>query len=82
MASVLQLPRHRERRVPKEETSAGLVVDDSKVDFTIRHCKAAADVTSTGYRVVFRGSTYNILGVDHMGYKRRAVKLLCQKASR
>ena len=43
---------------PKEETDAGLIVDDSKIE------------------------PYDILGVDHMNYKRKAVKLLCQKASR
>ena len=67
---------------PKEETDAGLIVDDSKIDFTIRFCQKAAAVTSTGYRVLFRDVPYDILGVDHMNYKRKAVKLLCQKASR
>lgn len=67
---------------PKEDTDAGLVVDDSKVDFTVRYCEKTAGLTSTGYRVVFKGSLYNILGVDHMSYKRKAVKLLCQRASR
>ena len=67
---------------PKEETDAGLIVDDSKVDFTIRFCQKAATITSTGYRVLFRDELYDILGVDHMNYKRKAVKLLCQKARR
>ena len=67
---------------PKEETDAGLIIDDSKIDFTIRFCQKAAAVTSTGYRVLFRDVPYDILGVDHMNYKRKAVKLLCQKASR
>lgn len=67
---------------PKEETDAGLIIDDSKIDFTIRFCQKAAAVTSTGYRVLFRDVPYDILGVDHMNYKRKAVKLLCQKVSR
>ena len=45
---------------PKEETDAGLIVDDSKIEDEL----------------------YDILGVDHMNYKRKAVKLLCQKARR
>ena len=67
---------------PKEETDAGLTVDDSKTDFTIRFCRAASAITSTGYRVIFDGETYDILGVNHMNYKRKAVKLLCQRVRR
>lgn len=66
----------------KEETDAGLVVDDSKVDFTIRWCKKAAAITSTEYRVQFNGQLYDILAVDHMNYKRKSIKLCCQKVRR
>lgn len=67
---------------PKEETAAGTVVDSSKVDFTVRYCSQIAAVTSTGYRIAFKDETYNILGVDHLNYKNKAVKFLCQKVSR
>jgi len=67
---------------PNESTDAGVIVDDSKLDFTIRWCKNAAEINSTKYRVVYNSDTYNILGVDHMSNKRKAVKLKCQKASR
>lgn len=66
----------------KEETDAGLVVDDSKVNFTIRWCKKAAAITSTEYRVQFNGELYDILAVDHMNYKRKSIKLCCQKVRR
>ena len=64
---------------PSEETEAGLVIDDSRVDFTIRWCEAASAVTSTGFRVLFRDEIYNILGMNHMNRKNRAVKLLCRR---
>lgn len=67
---------------PKEETDTGLTVDDSKVDFTIRYCRAASAITSTGYRVIFDGETYDILGVNHMNFKNKGIKLLCQKVRR
>lgn len=67
---------------PKEETDTGLTVDDSKVDFTIRYCRAAAEITSTGYRVLFGNETYDILGVNHMTFKNKVLKLLCQKVRR
>jgi len=66
----------------KESTDAGLVVDDSKMDFTIRWCKRASEITSTGYRVEFNGELYDILAVDHMNFKRKSVKLSCQKVRR
>ena len=64
---------------PSEETEAGLVIDDSRVDFTIRWCAASSIVSSTGYRVLYRDEIYNILGVNHMNCKNRAVKLLCRR---
>ncbi len=64
---------------PSEETEAGLVIDDSRVDFTIRWCEAVATVTSTGFRVLFRDEVYNILGVNHTNCKNKAVKLLCRR---
>lgn len=67
---------------PKEGTAAGVIVDSSKLDFTVRYCRQAAAVTSTGYRIVFGEDLYNILGVDHMNFRNKAVKFLCQKASR
>lgn len=66
----------------KESTDAGLVVDDSKIDFTIRYCKKAAALTSTGYRVQFGSELYNILAVDHMNFKRKCIKLSCHKVRR
>ena len=62
---------------PKEETDAGLTVD-----FTIRFCRAASAITSTGYRVIFDGETYDILVVNHMNFKNKGIKLLCQKVRR
>ena len=64
---------------PSEETEAGLVIDDSRVDFTIRWCAASSIVTSTGYRVLYRDEVYSILGVNHMNCKNKAVKLLCRR---
>ena len=68
--------------VSAESTDAGLVVDDSKIDFTIRYCKKAAALTSTGYRVQFGSELYDILAVDHMNFKRKCIKLSCQKVRR
>lgn len=66
----------------KEETSAGLVVDNSKVDFTIRWCRKAAEIAADKFRVEFNGELYNILAVNHMNYRKKCIKLSCEKARR
>lgn len=66
----------------KEMTDAGMVVDDSTIDFTIRWCRQSAAITSTGYRVQFQDELYDILSVDHMNFKRKGIKLHCQKVRR
>lgn len=66
----------------RETSDAGLIVDDSKINFTVRWCKAAAEVTSTNYRILFNGEIYNILGVDHMNYHRKSIKFICEKVRR
>lgn len=67
---------------PKEAAAAGAVADSGKTDFTVRWCKAVSAVDSTGYRVVYNDEIYNILGIDHKNFKKRSVKLKCQKERR
>ncbi len=67
---------------PKEVTDAGVVVDDSVLDFTIRWCQKAAAINSTGYRVQMNDELYDILGVDHMNFRKKSIKLHCQKVRR
>lgn len=65
-----------------EKTAAGLVVDDSDISFSVRYCRLVSKIESTGYRILFDGSIYNILSIDHMNYKRKSVKFKCQKVRR
>ena len=67
---------------PAEKSDAGLILDGSRLDFTIRWFASASVIKSTGYRVIYNDEIYAIIGVDHMNYKRRSMKLLCQKVSR
>lgn len=67
---------------PQEDSEAGQIVDDSRIDFTIRWCSTAAVITSTGYRVLFQGEIYDILGVNHMNCKNKTIKLLCRRVRR
>lgn len=65
-----------------ERAVAGLTVEDADISFMVRFCRAVAAVTSTGFRIVFCGELYDILAVDHLNYKKRALKFRCRKVRR
>lgn len=64
---------------PKEETAAGATWDESMIDFTIRWCSETETLRSKGYRVIFREAVYSIEGIDHMNFKKKAIKLHCRR---
>lgn len=65
-----------------ETEAAGTTVDHAHIDFTIRFCQKVAPITSDQFRVLFLGEKYNIIGVDHLNFKRKALKLRCEKVRR
>ena len=69
-------------RQTSEADVAGMVADESDVSFTVRYCRKASVIDSTGYRVVFDGGVYDILAIDHMNYKKKCLKFKCRKVGR
>lgn len=67
---------------PLENTSAGVIWDNSKIDFTIRYSSEVATLDSLKNRVIFEDNIYNIKGIDHMNYKKKVLKLHCQRVER
>lgn len=65
-----------------EDAVAGLTVEDAGISFTVRFCKALDAVSSTGFRIVFREELYDILAIDHLNYKKKALKFRCRKVRR
>ena len=53
--------------------------ENRSVVFTVRWCRETAAVTSTGYRIRFRGEVYSILSVDPMHYQTQGIKPHCRK---
>lgn len=62
-----------------EKEVAGHTEENYTLSFTIRYCKKIKDISSVEYRVVMNDKVFNILNVDHMGYKKKCVKLKCKK---
>ena len=71
-----------ESSVSSEAEEAGQRVEKGKIAFTVRYCSDLASVTSTDYRVSFKGDLFDITGIDHMGYKKKSVKIMCMKTRR
>ena len=67
---------------PQETTDHGVTYDDSKIDFTIRYSSEVKQLSSLNYRIVFKEQMYNILGIDHMNYQKKSIKLHCQRIER
>ena len=65
-----------------EISVAGMTVDVSDIAFTVRWCEKVSEIESTGYRIIFRDEIYNIRVIDHMNFKKKSIKLKCQKVRR
>ena len=66
----------------KEQAVVGETVEATDMNVTVRYCKKTAAVRSTTHRILFRDEIYDILAVDHLNYKRHAIKFRCRKARR
>ena len=66
----------------QEANDAGTTVDNTKADFTVRYCELTSAITPLRYRIIYDGEHFDILSVDHLNNKRRAIKIKCKKARR
>ncbi len=65
-----------------ESEAAGQTVAHPDISFTVRFCRNAKAVDTTGFRILWDGGIYDILKVDHLNNKKRALKFKCGKAGR
>lgn len=62
-----------------ENIGAETISDNSEIIFTVRYCNKISDINPVNYRVVFYGEIYNIIGIDHMNFKKKTIKIKCRK---
>lgn len=62
-----------------EKDAAGQTIPSDTFSVTVRWYSLTSQVTSDHYRIVVNGTPYNILSIDHLNYKKHAVKFYCQK---
>ena len=65
-----------------EYEAAGQTAVHPDISFAVRFCQKAKAVDTTGFRILWDGGIYDILKVDHLNYKKRALKFKCEKAGR
>ncbi len=63
----------------QEQAVVGETVENTNMNVTVRYCTETAAVISTKYRILFGDDIYDILAVDHLNYKKNALKFKCRK---
>ena len=61
-----------------QEDEGEVTAEQKSVVFTVRWCGEVNKLTSTGFRVLFRGELYDITSVDPMNYGKKTIKLHCR----
>ena len=62
------------------DESAGKVdYENQTIAFSVRACEKTKALTSTNYRVRFKGQVYNIVSIDMMNYDNKDIKIRCKK---
>lgn len=62
-----------------EKQEAGQTLEDTSICFTVRYCDLISKINTTNFRVLFRDEVYNIISIDHLNFKKKAIKLKCKK---
>ena len=65
-----------------DEDEDKVTSEERSITFETRWCPELDAVTSTEYRIVFRGENYNIRSVDMMNYQRQQIRFSCRKEKR
>ena len=65
-----------------QEDGEVVTSEEKNVTFETRWCPELDAVTSTGFRILFRGETYNITSVDPMNYQGKEIRFTCRREKR
>jgi SPP1 family predicted phage head-tail adaptor len=62
-----------------ESEVVGVIIDNSDIIFTTRYCKKVKAITSTNFRIVWNNEFYDIIKIDYLNLKKKALKFKCEK---
>ena len=58
----------------KEKEEAAQTLEQERLDFTVRYCPQVSTISSTEYRIAFKGHIYNIDKIDNVDFKKKTLK--------
>ena len=65
-----------------QENGDEVTYENRSITFETRYCPELTAVTSTNYRILFNGETYNIVSIDMMNYQNQSIKFTCRREIR
>ena len=65
-----------------QESGNEVITEERSITFHVRYCPELAHVTSTGYRIIFNGESYDIESVDMMNYQGEEIRFKCRREIR
>ena len=65
-----------------DETESKVDYENQTIAFSVRACEKTKALTSTNFRVRFKGKVYNIVSIDMMNYDNKEIKIRCKKEVR
>ncbi len=61
------------------ESGEEIITEERSITFKTRYYPELAVVTSTNYRILFNGETYNIASIDMMNYQNKELRFKCKR---
>ena len=65
-----------------DENESKVDYENQTIAFSVRACEKTKALTSTNFRVRFKGKVYNIVSIDMMNYDNKEIKIRCKKEVR
>lgn len=65
-----------------ESENAGTTNDHAEMYVTVRWCRQVTGISPLNFRLVFHDEVFDIIGIDHMNYKKICLKFRCRKERR
>ena len=66
----------------REERDAGMKIPESEMSVTVRYCGKTSVMNTDDYRIVMDGDIYDIQSIDHLRYRKKALRFRCRRVRR
>lgn len=70
------------QKAAEEANGQAVTHDGGAITFEVRWCSELGGITTTGHRVLFHGTPYDIVAIDMMNFGRHKMRLSCRRPDR